>query len=86
MVNTCLPENNPGLHLFYVKKAVKHLRLIDNIIDRLGWESSTNLMSLIQSIGEERQKLIDTNPAFKDAREILDEYKQGELKLDEENV
>jgi hypothetical protein len=64
-------QKNPGLHLLYLKWAVKHLRAVDKIMKTLSDFSNGNLMSMQGAVYLERKKLVDTNAAYADAHEIL---------------
>jgi uncharacterized 2Fe-2S/4Fe-4S cluster protein (DUF4445 family) len=68
-------EENPGLHLLYVKTAVKHLTLIDRMLQVVEDQANLNMLDLLTAMAAERQKLLDTNAAYADAQEILDQQK-----------
>ena len=76
-------KNNAGLHLLYVKWAVRHLALIDECIKKLGDQSNINLYDMISAMVIERDKLITTNEAYRDAKEILDSIKEFTTDPDE---
>lgn len=64
-------KTNPGLHLLYVKTAVRHLRLIDNQLSELHMESNLNLTDMIEAMQHQRMVLVFSNAAYWDAAEIL---------------
>lgn len=55
----------------YVKWAVKHLALIEECQAKLSNENNTNLLDLLVVMDAERQNLINHNPNYKEAQEIL---------------
>jgi hypothetical protein len=65
-------RENPGLHALYVRTAVQHILALNKAIDDLGRFSNTNLMDAQIALVKARDFLIDTDPAFVDANEILD--------------
>lgn len=67
-----LTKSNPAVHLLYVKWGVKHLAIIEGCILKLSNLSNTNMMDIICAMQAEYDKLIATNQAYKDAKEILD--------------
>lgn len=64
-------EENPGLHLLYVKWACKHLAMIDKMIAKLHNQSNTNLHDFITALQEVRAAKVHTCRAYRDADEIL---------------
>ena len=64
-------KTNPGLHLLYVKTAVKHLVAIDDMLLKLNDFSNGNMMGAIEALDNERAKLVKTNAAYADADEII---------------
>ena len=60
-----------GLHLLYVKWACKHLVVIDKMIRELGDLSNIHMSEVAEVLFKERNRLVKTNPAYKDANEIL---------------
>lgn len=69
--------SNPGLHMLYVKSAVKHLAILDRMIAELYGQSNLNLTDAICGLQEAREKLLRTNPAYIDAQEVIDNYMEG---------
>lgn len=76
-------ESNPGLHMLYTKWAIKHLVVIDEFYQKISNFSNLNMMDLLETIKNERAKLILTNAAYADADEILESIKKH--KVQEEN-
>lgn len=68
-------RDNPGLHLLYVKTAVRHLTMIDRMLSEV-WAQG-NLNDLGSAMQRERAELLRTNPAYIDAQEILDLHEEG---------
>lgn len=64
-------ESNPGLHMLYVKNACTHLLAINKAIADLGAFSNLNLMDSQTALVKERDKLIETEPAYYEADELL---------------
>lgn len=65
-------KTNPGLHLFYVKTAVTHLRTIDKCQEALGNHSNGNLLDMQVAINTQRWLLVANDAAYADAQEILE--------------
>ena len=63
--------SNNTMHMLYTKWAVQHLTTIDNCIERITKYSNVNMLDVVQALYDERRKLIENNPAYKDADEIL---------------
>lgn len=57
--------------LLYVKRAIRHLVKINAALKDLEAESNVNLMQLVSVIREERQCLLDENPNYFEAADIL---------------
>jgi len=66
-------KENPSLHLLYIKRAVKHLCILHEMVRTLYGESNNNLLDVIAAMEEETKKLCQENAAYHDAQEILDE-------------
>jgi hypothetical protein len=64
-------KENPSLHLLYVKTAIRHLIILDQMIQRLSDESNLNLLDATVALGREREILVRENAAFADAHEVL---------------
>lgn len=64
-------KENPGLHMHYVKTAVRHLILIDRAIKSFEDCNNFNMYAPAASLSLARAKMIDENPAYADADEIL---------------
>lgn len=79
-----LRKENPGLHLLYVKWAVKHLVLLDSMIQRLWSEANLNLWDAGMALKKERDRLVKKNAAYADAQEILNEIESLKLPKHEE--
>ena len=61
-----------------MKGAVGHLLLIDDMIKQLRSCSNTNLWDVANRLELERDKLVNTNPAYADAQEIIDVIRRHE--------
>lgn len=66
-------ETNPSLHMLYTKWAVRHLTLIDQILEAIASEANGNLLPLYASVEKQRKRLVTRNAAYHDAQEILNE-------------
>lgn len=64
-------KSNPGLHLLYVKHAIKHLRYINKCIKKFNGFSNTNMLPILEALTAEKDKLIANNAAYADANEII---------------
>jgi len=64
-------KENPGLHLLYVKTAVKHLHLIGQMMRQASDCSNMNMLGVYDALLKEREILVTTNAAYADADEIL---------------
>lgn len=74
-------QENPGLHLLYVKTAVLHLHVIDTQIQELNDLANGFLNDIVRSMIREREYLVKNNPAYSDAASILEQInrlKSGE--------
>ena len=71
-------ESNPGLNAIYTRIAVEHLLLIDDMIKQLHECLNSNLQDVITSLNHERDKLVNTNPAYADAQKIIDVIRRHE--------
>lgn len=73
-------NENPGLHLFYVKQAVIHITAINNMIQRLADFGNINMLGAKEALNKHLDKLVGENRAYYDAYEIIDEIRTEELK------
>lgn len=64
-------QSNPGLHLLYVKWAVKHLTMLDRMLHELGSCSNINMNDAFRALFNQRRYLVENNPAYGDAHEML---------------
>lgn len=70
-------EKNPGLHLLYVKWAVKHLYEVNKMIIRLDQFHNVNMVDFVLAIIKEKEKIIKSNKAYFDANEIIESIGLG---------
>ncbi len=63
---------NPKLHLLYVKWAVQHIKTVRSCMQKLDNFSNCNLMDIVAVMDDELRYLINSNPAYMDAAEILE--------------
>ena len=70
-------EENAGLHLLYVKTAVKHLKYIDEVLGKLDDFANMNILDLSCAIQKERTKLVKENAAYADADEIVQIFRDN---------
>lgn len=64
-------EENPGLHLLYVKWAIKHLSMVHRMIKELMGESSLNTYDAAMALQDWMDKTVRTDAAYADANEML---------------
>lgn len=62
---------NPALHMLYVKTAVKHLSMVDEMIRKIGGCSNLNSDEFAYALQAVRAKKVQENTAYRDADEIL---------------
>lgn len=68
----CESKKKRSIHVLHVKWAVKHLALIEDCQTKLSNESNINLLDILMAMDAERQNLINSNPVYGEAQEILD--------------
>ena len=73
-----------NLELLYTGWAVRHLALIEECISKLGAEHNVNLVDICQVMQTEKEKLIQTNPAYEKAWEILESIRHIDFPRDSE--
>jgi hypothetical protein len=73
-------ETNPALHLLFVKRAVKHLLILDRQIQELHDCSNLNMLDAATNLRTERDALTTENTAYADADEIVALFRAEELR------
>lgn len=82
-MKTNYSKEDPELHHFYFKQAVLHLLCLYECINLLSKFSNTNLSNPIIVLFKSIDKLVNTNSAYKEAKEFLNELvEQGFLHQD----
>jgi hypothetical protein len=71
-------KSNPRLHMLYVKWAVRHLAIIDRILDEVWGLGNLNMTDVAVAVQTERKKLVESNPAYLDADLIIKHYQSGQ--------
>lgn len=64
-------KSNPGLHLHYIKTAVRHLIIIDKSLAAFSGCANLNMHGPYDALWGARQQLIAENMAYAEADEIL---------------
>lgn len=64
-------EENPELHLLYVRWAMHHLTVVDNAVKELYDFSNINTSFLANTLLEAMQKLVKEDAAYRDAAALL---------------
>ena len=64
-------KKSAGLHMFYTRAAVSHLRTIDEALTKLADFSNINMLDMLYVMQNERSKLVRENAAYCEADEIL---------------